>query len=587
MKASKSQANQYNKVDSQYEYVDEEDNKAVTNRLKSPNNKDIQANKISFNKFKKNILSPKINTKIITEANLIQTAKFSHIKTEHLEEDIPLEDDKFSPDYYNNTNKYSLNQSVKSNPTHTTDNNTLNPHKIRKISSNKLVSQGEYNFIEEDEDEEDESNFELEGESKQIMDYQRSMSSKYKFNIQSRQNQVSNLTSLSNNLVNNTNVNKHKDSDIDMLNIELSNLKKDNLKLRKTIVSLENNKDKETNELLEDLQLKLSQKTKELKESNHRLNVTEEMYGDLEASIIEVKSKLIDSQKELKEKNDIIAELTNKPDYNQDNMKTLKNNIDKLQKDLEQSRDDLINKTNKINELQTKIISLEQEKFEISTKTGSENISLKEIKSLYEHCKLENIELKNTNDLLNLKLNTYTEENSSLKKEIFFLEKELGNKSSILEKIKYDGKKNYEDFNEDNYLKKATDNVSKRAETAKNKKDDHDYSKHRVTQSENTSNDNMNNLKKNMRSQVFSSEKDNKTFSSITKKRDPNETYSTKDSNLLAFNNKVKENKSSLLENKISDLTNERLNVSIYLLLIKRKIVSLINYQKTQKQERR
>jgi len=102
-------------------------------------------------------------------------------------------------------------------------------------------------------------------------------------------------------------------------------------------------------------------------------------------------------------------------------------------------------------------MQIEQDKNEVSMKNNSEILNLKEVQSNCDKLKFTNLELKNNCDLLNLKLGTLTEENGTLKKEVYLLESELKKKNSQISSYE-EGKRSYSNYNErDKYDRHSED----------------------------------------------------------------------------------------------------------------------------------
>lgn len=99
-------------------------------------------------------------------------------------------------------------------------------------------------------------------------------------------------------------------------------------------------------------------------------------------------------------------------------------------------RTELNRKLEKINEQQQKIFQLEQELFEFRSKSNGESQAMKELKNNYDNLKSGNMELKNQIELLNMKYQSLTDENFSLKRDLIFLEKEIKNKEGIIDRLR-------------------------------------------------------------------------------------------------------------------------------------------------------
>ena len=93
-------------------------------------------------------------------------------------------------------------------------------------------------------------------------------------------------------------------------------------------------------------------------------------------------------------------------------------------------------KLEKINEQQQKIFQLEQENFEFKSRSNGESQTMKEYKQNYENIKSNFLDLKNQNELLNMKYQSIADENFSLKRDLIFLEKEIKNKSEIIDRLR-------------------------------------------------------------------------------------------------------------------------------------------------------
>lgn len=529
--------------------------------------------------------------------------------------DIPVYDDKFSPDFgfYESEKIYMLSS----------ENHTLNPYKImhkdndrqgklaqptpKKLEmtiNSKKSDTRKYIGSDDEGDESDEDiEKELVGESQQILDYQRSMSSKYRFNTnytkQTNQTNQSNPINQKATLqTGGTDIqgNQKKPSmdapkELKEPNEdELSQLKKENLKLRQRIVKLESeNCDKEESEV-SDLKQKLNIKIKEAKDANHMLSVTEEINTELESGICELKSKIQSLKQELQTKDEKLS----KTDEAEEKFKNLKEKNYNLMAGMEELEEELSRRTAKVAELQGRVDILEQEKKEAVSKVMAELMAIKENQMSYEQLRMNNLELKNSNDLMSLKLATLSEENNTLRREVFFLEKELNNKSSILNRItmskgsendytEVSGKPRLRtqesDFPEtynkqekvrDSY-KRQSDEVVIPSEIRKNRNFSQVARPDSSTANNPNSDNYFNNMSKNQRSQVFGGTAEKTSQSNQSKqinKKDPNTSSQNKDLNLLAFNNKPEDSNISSLESKISNLQTERVAVSSHNLFI-------------------
>ena len=100
------------------------------------------------------------------------------------------------------------------------------------------------------------------------------------------------------------------------------------------------------------------------------------------------------------------------------------------------NRTELNKKLEKINEQQQKIFQLEQENYEFKSRSNGESQTLKEYKQNYENIKSNFLDLKNQNELLNMKYQSMADENFNLKRDLIFLEKEIKNKSDIIERLR-------------------------------------------------------------------------------------------------------------------------------------------------------
>ena len=113
-------------------------------------------------------------------------------------------------------------------------------------------------------------------------------------------------------------------------------------------------------------------------------------------------------------------------------------------------------KLEKINEQQQKIFLLEQENFEFKSRSNGESQAMKEIKQNYDNMKSNLLEIKNQNELINMKHQSLADENFSMKRDLIFLEKEIKNKSEIIDRLRNElletNKKSYSnDYYTSNY----------------------------------------------------------------------------------------------------------------------------------------
>lgn len=434
-------------------------------------------------------------------------------------------------------------------------------------------------------------------------------------------------------------------SEVDILKVEIAKYKKENLLLRQKVINLE-----EMSDYLEletensSLKIKLAKKTKEVKEAQHKLNVSEEINTEYENTIKELKSKITSLTKDNTVKEEQIKELKREQrESNNSNEETmlLSKKIDRLIKESENQKDELINKTSKINELQDKIMTLEQERKEYSVKTNSEIMSLKEANMQNEKLKLSNLELSNNNELLDLKVHSLSDENKKLKHEIFIIKKDLDNevfrnsgnsgygnfekfegslnsntntnsigfRNDSIKEINNGNKRLSSSMFDENRNKKITNSkanpyMDDSYDEERDKLDDTKFNKgfNKFQGKNNNSNKNnanstimqqsdinnqyyKNNIKKNNQSQIFGNPTSSSSITNMNKannnnnannnfllghveKKDPNIGSLGKETNLLAFNNQVQDNRTSYIESEISRLQSERQSVRNYLSLL-------------------
>lgn len=520
--------------------------------------------------------------------------------------DIPLYEDKFCPDigFYETEKVYMLSS----------DSNTLNPFKLmhkenekqaklaqphsQKFEKTLSTKKSDTRYIGSDDegvDSNEDIENELVGESQQILDYQRSISSKYRFNTSHPNVDQNNQTKLTNQKLSiqptvyelQGNQKKRNEDELKALpsDDDISLLKKENLKLRQQIIKIESEHLDKVESELSDLKQKLSQKTKEVKEANHKLNVTEEINAELESGISDLKSKIQNLKQELQSKDEKLNKAT---DDTEDKIKGLKEKNYSLTSNIQELEEELNRRTSKIGELQAKIDNVEQEKKEAISKVMAELMAIKDNQMNYEQLRMSNLELKNTNDLMSLKLATLSEENNTLRREVFFLEKELSNKSNILHRITLSkGSENdYSDISSKARLRTQESDYPESCIKQEKERDSYKWQlEEQIVQTETRKNKNfsqiarpessnansntdnyLSNITKNQRSTVFGGSAVEKPASSNQSKqiskKDPNTSSQPKDSNLLAFNNKPEGSSISALENKISNLQTERLAVS-------------------------
>jgi len=128
---------------------------------------------------------------------------------------------------------------------------------------------------------------------------------------------------------------------------ELTKLKKENIFLRQKLVNLEEVSD--FNEIEDEnikLKEKLNKKNRELKESQHKLNISEELGQEYEGIIRELKQKINKAEAELSIKDDQIRAI--RKEKAEENSEQFQKKIMKMTKEIEHQKDELINKTSKI-----------------------------------------------------------------------------------------------------------------------------------------------------------------------------------------------------------------------------------------------
>lgn len=107
-------------------------------------------------------------------------------------------------------------------------------------------------------------------------------------------------------------------------------------------------------------------------------------------------------------------------------------------------------KMDKIAELQQKVFQIEQENLELKSKNSGESINLKELKQNYDQMKANLLDSRNQYELINIKYQTLSEENFSLKRDMIYLEKEVKNKSELIERLRNEvldsNKKNMDNY---------------------------------------------------------------------------------------------------------------------------------------------
>ena len=61
---------------------------------------------------------------------------------------------------------------------------------------------------------------------------------------------------------------------------------------------------------------------------------------------------------------------------------------------------------------------------------------MKELKQNYDNIKSNLLEIKNQNELINMKYQSLSDENFSMKRDLIFLEKEIKNKTEIIDRLR-------------------------------------------------------------------------------------------------------------------------------------------------------
>lgn len=410
----------------------------------------------------------------------------------------------------------------------------------------------------------------------------------YKKKSENYNNKTENISK--NNVINSIKVEeKNNNNNYVLLEEELSKIRKENIYLRQKLINLEEVNDfNETEKELQSIKEKLAKKIKELKESNHKLEVTEELNQEYESIIKDLKNKFSNLQTELSLKDEHIKMI--KKEKNDDIVQSLKLEIYKLNKINEINREELFKKTEKINSLQERIIQLENEK---------NNDDFDENMTKIQKLKLENQELQNKYEIVNLKYGNLNEENSYLKKEIILIEKDLKKKNAIGGFVKMNDIAIEDDYNFSEYNKKGKKSekninaedlsnekikeentklignnfksmVNKNKREEKNNIDNYDHHHNSVKDYKNDNYESstihsskVKELEIKKSDQISSETLEYKTTK--INRKDPNiESISNSgmgNSSIIHFDNSIQNNKITDLENQISDLNTERLRL--------------------------
>ena len=85
---------------------------------------------------------------------------------------------------------------------------------------------------------------------------------------------------------------------------------------------------------------------------------------------------------------------------------------------------------------------------------------MKELKQNYDNMKSNLLEIKNQNELLNMKYQSLADENFSMKRDLIFLEKEIKNKSEIIDRLRNELlETNKKSYSNDYYTSKYSNEV--------------------------------------------------------------------------------------------------------------------------------
>ena len=95
-------------------------------------------------------------------------------------------------------------------------------------------------------------------------------------------------------------------------------------------------------------------------------------------------------------------------------------------------------KDDKYSEIKLKYSELEQEHIDYKYKINMELNNLREFKQLYESLKINHYDIKNQYELLQLKHQTIADENYNLKRDLLLYDKEIKNKSDMIERLRFD-----------------------------------------------------------------------------------------------------------------------------------------------------
>jgi hypothetical protein len=169
-----------------------------------------------------------------------------------------------------------------------------------------------------------------------------------------------------------------------------------------------------------------------LKKVNNLKRKNQNLVNDLE-NIENLKSEIEDNLMEKRQRVKYLEE---------DKMKLLKENeelnslIDNYKIESINHKNENLSKAERISNLQNKIIDYEQEIFDLKTRANSEMAPLKDAKNNFETLKSSYYELKNQNELLNVKHQSVLEEIYSLKRNQYLVENESKNRLELIERYR-------------------------------------------------------------------------------------------------------------------------------------------------------
>lgn len=196
-------------------------------------------------------------------------------------------------------------------------------------------------------------------------------------------------------------------------------------------------------EELQEIRQKFDKKCRETLDYKSKFDNLQFEHDIIEKKLLDNKSLIQNLKQEISDKENIInnmkIDLKKKEEQflsaNEEN-ENFKNQTENIKVEFSVHRQEMSKKSEKITELQQKIFNLEQENIEIRSKSSGELMNLRDQKQSFDTLKSNFMDLKNQNELLNIKFQRIADENFNLKRDNTMYEKELKSKTDLIEKYK-------------------------------------------------------------------------------------------------------------------------------------------------------